>query len=158
MVPKLRQITEYSCAAAAFQAAIATMGIVANQEELMILMGTRPSVGTSSSGIVAACNHYNIPYAYKTYWELEELHTLLDQGKQVVAAVQLWGESEFPHLRPGLFDSGHYITLMKVTDTHVYFMDPFVARYLKLSRDEFLIRWHNEFANRYTEQMAIALL
>jgi hypothetical protein len=81
----------------------------------------------------------------------------LEAGQQVITAVQLWGSEEFSCLSCNSFDSGHYINPMKVTDTHVYFMDPFVARYLKLSCDEFYCRWHNEFGNRYTDQMAIIL-
>ena len=158
MIPPIQQITDYACAAAAFQAAVADRGIVADQKELMVLMGTRPGIGTSSSGIVAACNHYKIPYLYRSPLELEEMQECLENGCQVIAAVQLWGEEEFPYLNCNSFDSGHYINPMKVTDTHVYFMDTFVARYLKLTISEFKCRWHNEFANRYTRQMAFILL
>jgi predicted double-glycine peptidase len=156
-IPLVKQVTDYSCAAAAFEAAAKSIGINCNQPELMLIMGCKPELGTSSSGVIAACDHFQIRYEYRTFMSLDDLKLNTDVGNPVIVSLQLWGDVEFPEMGCSSFNAGHYVTIAKVSDTHVYFMDPWLEKYLKLSIDEFMCRWHNEFGNRYTEQMAIVL-
>lgn len=143
-VPLVRQAYDYSCGAAALASCLYYWGIWTGREpELYPLLGTNED-GTSGCDIIRVANGFGLSVVYKNDLSLLELNQYLDLGYTCILNIQAWGDYGPDTDFDDVWEDGHYVVLTNLINDEVELMDPSVpGQYLRLSRGEFLARWHD---------------
>ena len=140
-LPDVRQETNYSCGASAFQA-IAEMYGVGPQEESWYrdALDTDPEEGTAPENIRELADQLGLQSVAKQGMTSADLKQWLDQGIPVLILIQAWGN---PDGYSGTND-GHYVVAIGYTDDDLIVEDPS----LRLTRgfigwEDLDARWHD---------------
>lgn len=143
-VPMVRQAYDYSCGAAALASCLYYWKVWDGREpELYQLLDTDIE-GTSGASIMEVAGVFGLEVVYRNNLGISDLRSYLDLGYTAILNVQAWGnygvETDFEEV----WEDGHYVVLVNVTNSDIIIMDPAVAgRYTILSIAEFEKRWHD---------------
>jgi uncharacterized protein len=143
LLKRTRQTTEYSCGASALQSVLLYWGKDVDEHELMKLMGTTEEEGTYPEKIVHAARALGFEAEARANMTLEDVEKFTAEGHPIVALGQFWRTQSSVSSVDEDWDNGHYIVLLGVDETHVYFQDPY-ARMSKafVPRKTFEAHWH----------------
>lgn len=143
-VPMVRQAYDYSCGAAALASCLYYWKAWDGREpELYQLLDTDIE-GTSGASIMEVAGAFGLEVVYRNNLGIGELRSYLDLGYTAILNMQAWGtygpDTDFEEV----WEDGHYVVLVNITNSDVIIMDPAVAgRYTILSIAEFERRWHD---------------
>lgn len=142
-VPDVRQSTIYSCGASALQAVLMYYGEEFREDELMRRLGTDCDDGTTPAAMIALAREMGYQAELKEELALSDLEASLARGVPVIVAAQAWRETELPDWSER-WDDGHYLVVIGMDRTNVYFEDPSLlgSRGL-IPKGEFESRWHD---------------
>jgi len=151
-VPRVRQVTNYTCGPAALRAALAAFGIGREEDELAALAGTTADGGTSIEGLAYAAQQCGVEPEKREAMRIDDVVDALKEGAVVLACIQAWKDPKKMHATDGSpyessYDNSHWVVPCAITDMGdavvVECMDPSVdnARAI-ISVNEFEERWH----------------
>ena len=140
---KARQVTEYSCGACSLQAVLAYWGRPVDERELMQQLETSEAVGTYPEDLVRVAGDMGFRAAVKENVTLDELAAFTRDGRPVIALLQGWRSSGDATPVEEDWSNGHWVVVLGVDATYVYFQDPY-ARMSKafVPRETFEAHWH----------------
>lgn len=158
-LPGVRQVTNFSCGAAALASVLRYLGKDVCECKVMSLAGTNDDDGTSPSGIIKAADRLGVEAIRKDRASLEDVCEAVRAGRPVMVSLQAWAEGGRPPGRLGYFgkwEDGHWVVVTAVSTRRLVFMDPSLpnAR-ATLSHSEFLRRWHDKEIDGKIERLAI---
>lgn len=146
LVPIVRQRHDYSCGAACLASCLSYWGLWENtgESELYSLLGTT-TAGTSAAQITAAAKEYDLQVEYQLQLTIPDLQRIVAEGKTAILSVQAWGDYPPDTDMRTIWESGHYVVLVKATNSHVTVMDPDLptGSYRTLQIDQFQRGWHD---------------
>lgn len=130
-VPHYRQLSDFSCGAAALRMVFAAFGIRASEKALAAALGTNARTGTSRKALakIAATRGLRAHARHR--------RTLADVARDLAArrpVIVLYREPDD--------DTSHYAVCVAVSPRRVTLHDPWHGPSFSLPRREFLRRWH----------------
>jgi predicted double-glycine peptidase len=145
-VPSIIQSTSYSCGAATVISVLAYYGIDSPSEaELMVILGTTEHDGTEMEKMAEYANSVGIKAEVRTGLSLDDIAKQVAEGQPVIVDAQAYhdgGATKPPY--PQLWGDGHYMVVIGIDATRIYFRDPSLAGSVGyLTRQEFEDRWHD---------------
>jgi predicted double-glycine peptidase len=137
-----RQMFDSDCGAKALQTMFAFYGDDVREDGLLKELGTTED-GTKVSAIMKAAK----AHGYKVragHLSFETLKETVGKGLPVIVMVQAWADRvmTLDDWRED-WDDGHYAIVIGVEDDIVVFEDPSSVRRTWMSKEEFLVRWHD---------------
>jgi predicted double-glycine peptidase len=144
LLTRTRQSTEYSCGASALQAVLHYWGRHVEEPELMELMHTNSDVGTYPEDIVRGARALGFDAEMKDRLTLDEVRRYTAKGDPMIALAQVWrSQKEGASSAVDEWENGHYIVVLGVDDSYVYFQDPYVRMSKAfVPRQSFEDHWH----------------
>ncbi len=147
-VPDVRQSTPYSCGAASLQAVLSYWGKDLREDELLTMLNTTGERGTSPYTIVNVSRSLGFSAELRTDVTLLDLESAVHAGIPVIVGIQAWRDNTSPPFWLDDWGDGHYLVVIGMDEKNVYLEDPaMLGTRGVISRDEFLMRWH-DFAGR----------
>jgi uncharacterized protein len=144
-VPDVRQSTNYSCGAAALQAVLSYYGIDKRERDLMEMLKTTETNGTSPDNIVRVARELGFQAEPRENTKYEDLVAAYRAGTPVILDIQAWTASA-PENRAWAKDweDGHYVVLLGADDEFIYVEDPsLLGTRGIIPKREFLDRWRD---------------
>ncbi len=142
-LPTVRQATDYTCGAAAFQSILGYYGEDYREDTLAKELQTTTEEGTRHEKIVEIARSKGFEAYASTGATLEDLKRLMDEKKPVIVAIQAWADNPTEYSKD--WADGHYVAAIGYDAKNIYFMDPStLGNYTYIPTDEFLVRWHDE--------------
>ena len=144
LLTQTRQMTEYSCGASALQAVLKYWGKNVDEDALMRLLGTNDEVGTYPEDMLRGIHALGLEAELRENVTLDELEAFTSAGHPVIALAQVWrSQKDTPATAEEEWDCGHYIVVLAVDKSYVYFQDPYVRMGKGfVPRSTFLEHWH----------------
>jgi len=128
LLKQTRQLTEYSCGASALQSVASHWGLEIGEEDLMKLLGTNAEVGTFPEDLARGARALGLHAEWRENATLDEVAGSTSMGHPVIALAQLWrSEKDTPASAADEWDCGHYIVVLSVDRSFVYFQDPYIS-------------------------------
>jgi predicted double-glycine peptidase len=143
-VPLVSQATPWTCGAAALMAALLYFGVFDEPESrLDTELGATPEQGVPPQRIAQEARAFGLTADVRAGMTLDELAAEVGRGSLVIVAIQAWPARPTTDPAAG-WEDGHYVVVVGVDESRVYFMDPSVRTgYAYLSRAELVRRWHD---------------
>jgi predicted double-glycine peptidase len=144
LVPLVRRAYDYSCGAASLASCLYYWGVWTGREpELYPLLKTN-SEGTSGYKIMEVASNFGLQVQLRGDLSISDLRGILSEGWTVILNIQAWGNYTTETNFSQVWEDGHYVVLVNVTDSDIQIMDPSIAgRYGLLSIGDFESRWHD---------------
>lgn len=140
----VRQATSYTCGVSASQAVLNYYGTDVREDQLAQRFGTTETSGTSPNQIVTGLESYGLVATMREDTTLDDLRWNIQQQIPTMVAIQAWLEKYPPQDWSMEWESGHWIIVIGMDDSNVYFEDPSILGSRGwLSHSEFLARWHD---------------
>ena len=140
----VRQGTTYSCGTACVQAILNYYGIDKREDALIKQLGTTEDDGTSPEQIIAGLKSYGLTATMKEHSTLDDLRENLRNKIPTIVDIQAWLEDYPPRDWSTNWEDGHYVIVIGMDDTNVYFEDPsLLGTSGYLPHAEFIARWHD---------------
>ncbi len=148
LLKRTRQSTEYSCGASALQMVLGYWGRDVAETELMKLLQTTPEAGTYPEHIVRGARALGFEAQLKENLRLDEVAKFTADGKPMIALAQVWrSQSGSDRSVEEEWDNGHYIVVLGVDASYVYFQDPYIRMSKAfVPRKTFEDHWHHVMA------------
>jgi uncharacterized protein len=145
LLKRTRQCTEYSCGASALQMVLSYWGRDVAETELMKLLKTTPEAGTYPEDIVSGAQALGFDARVKENLKLGEVAKFTADGKPMIALAQVWrSQSGAVRSVADEWDNGHYIVVLGVDASYVYFQDPYIRMSKAfVPRKTFEDHWHH---------------
>ncbi|MCX6670115.1 MAG: C39 family peptidase [Methanothrix sp.] len=142
-VPDVRQSTNYSCGAAAFQAVLNYWGGQDLREGvIMEKLNATFQWGTSPDEIVRVARDMGFEAEFKENLTLEDLEASIKAGVPVIVAGQAWRDEGTSWADD--WEDGHYMVVIGLDEKNVYLEDPsLLGSRGYIPRQEFVERWHD---------------
>jgi len=122
-----KQAHGFSCGPACARMMLHSLGIEADEEKLIAVMGASPHCGTPRENWQRLADYYHLDMLARENGSLEELLELKEAGWQITLLI--------------LADVPHYVGFLELRDGRVYMHDPWdQPRYNLLVRN-FLRKW-----------------
>lgn len=133
-VDPYQQETQWSCSAACLKAVLNYYDYKITEKECIKEIGTRPKHGAETTDIVNAAKKLGFK-AYEKSLSIEEVRKLINSGIPIICDIQSFNKK----------NSGHYVVLCDIDDSHCYLMDPNTpGNTRKLPTEDFIKRWHDK--------------
>jgi uncharacterized protein len=144
LLKQTRQCTEYSCGASALQMVLSYWGRDVAETDLMKLLKTTPEAGTYPEDIVSGAQALGFEARVKENLNLGEVAKFTADGKPMIALAQVWrSQSGSTGSVTEEWDNGHYIVVLGVDASYVYFQDPYIRMSKAfVPRKAFEDHWH----------------
>jgi uncharacterized protein len=145
LLSRTRQCTEFSCGASALQMVLGYWGRDVAETELMKLLRTTPEAGTYPEDIVRGAQALGFEARVKDNLKLGEVAKFTADGKPMIALAQVWRSESGPVKAVAEeWDNGHYIVVLGVDSSYVYFQDPYIRMSKAfVPRKTFEDHWHH---------------
>ena len=156
--PPITQSTHYSCGAAALLSVFHYYGIDSyNESELMQELGTNPKEGTDIGPMVSVAIKYGLHADKKTKTTLKDLEQSLKNSQPVILAIQAWPDKpKNPSEYVTEWNEGHFVVLIGMDSTKLYFMDPsLVGSRGVIPKSQLKYRWHDIDEQQKLEEPAL---
>jgi len=118
------------CGPAAIRIAISYFGLVKSEEEIIELTKSTKKDGTSHRGILRALLKFDFSLCSSSDGTIDILRSHLKGGSPCIVGF-IKGRSD------------HFGIVYRISNTHVYLIDPEEERYLKIPLEDFLKQWHD---------------
>lgn len=145
-VPDIKQSTDYSCGVASLVGVLGYFGKDADEDDLLEEMDIDPEVGVAISEIIKAAESRGIKAIAVENSGLKQLEEALMKGYPTIILGQAWRlKRRFRSPPPWNeeWDAGHYMIVIGMDETNIYFEDPWILGYRGyIPKNEFLNRWH----------------
>lgn len=141
-LPQVRQQTDYSCGASAFQAVCKYYRVGPKREiDFIRMLNTTYKCGTCPPAIAKAAKKLGFDVRFKIEMTLDDLRGYLDDKMPVIISMQAWGDE---WMYPKAL-SGHYVVAIGYDDKNFYFEDPSIDVRQRgfLESEELEHRWHD---------------
>jgi predicted double-glycine peptidase len=144
LLKRCRQMTDYSCGAAALRIVLSYWGSDVDEAELMKLLHTNSEVGTNPEDIVNGARSLGFEAELLENLTLDELERLTSDGNPVIVLGQMWrSEREADRPLEDVWDNGHYVVVLGVDTDYVYLQDPYIQMGKAFAtRKSFEEHWH----------------
>lgn len=141
-VPYYQQVFEYTCGPAALRMVAAFLRRPIGRLQAITLCKTTATHGTTRLNLIQAARSQNLRVHAHSNATLREIDALLRKKIPVIV-----------NYREPQDEEGHYSVIIKVTNTHVVLADPYHGPKLKISRREFMSRWHGKHLRAHRRWM-----
>ncbi len=144
-VPLIRQATSYSCGAAALLAVLFYWQTFDGGEEELYEPLETTEAGTTPWKIEAVAKDFGLDANLYDGLSIENLKAALQDGQTAIVDLQAWHDGWHPNFDwSSEWEDGHYVVLVGIDKTYLYFMDPSAsAGYGYMPRAELDARWHD---------------
>lgn len=116
-----------------------------DEKGLSIELKTNPETGVESDRMERVAKNYGVTAKYESRLDLTRLESYLKNKKVAILDYQAWRTpEEAQDSWKDTWTSGHYAVLQAMDNTHLWLMDPWLGRVIKLRRKAFLERWHDK--------------
>mgnify|MGYP001601853818 CR=1 FL=1 len=129
-LPPVRQVTSFSCGAAAATSVFRYLGRDSACEcRVMALAGTTAEAGTTPGGLRRAAAFYRVPVEQWEGASLEDVCEAVKAGRPVLLALQAWAERSGQDAASAVdyrqrWDDGHWVAMTAAGPRRLLFMDP----------------------------------
>ena len=144
-MPDTRQSTEYSCGAAAMQAALGYWGRDIGEEDIREMLNTNEESGTYPDDIIRVASALGLQPEYKENMTMTDLEGYVAAGIPVIVDCQAWRSvSQYNESWADTWYNGHWMVVIGIDENNVTLEDPYILGDRGLMpREEFEVRWHN---------------
>lgn len=158
-LPDVRQQTDYSCGPSSLQAVLGYYGEEHFEQDLIELCQADPQEGTPPERLAEAARELGFQAEIRQNMTLADLQQSLQARVPIIVAAQAWRNPEDADKAWGnIWDSGHWMVVVGMDDSKVYFEDPSILGSLgEIPRAEFLERWHDVDAGQKFVQGGILI-
>ncbi|MBN1366462.1 MAG: C39 family peptidase [Dehalococcoidales bacterium] len=142
-LPSGRQSYDYDCGVKALQLVLAYYGMEYTEGKLLKALKSDDN-GTSINNIVSFAEKHGFQTISRTGWTLDEIKLYVDKKHPVIVLVQAWADKymTLDDWRASN-EHGHYVIFIGYYDNIIVFEDPASFRKTWLTKEEFLVRWHD---------------
>jgi predicted double-glycine peptidase len=142
-VPDVRQSTNYSCGATAFQAVLNYWGGEDLREGVLLdKLNATLQRGTSPDDIVRVARDMGFEAELREDLTLEDLEASINAAVPVIVMAQAWRDEETSWADD--WEDGHYMVVIGLDEKNIYFEDPsLLGSRGYIPRQEFVERWHD---------------
>jgi predicted double-glycine peptidase len=143
-VPTVRQAYDYSCGAASLASCLYYWNVWGGREPELYQILDTDTEGTSGASIMEVAQSFGLEVIYRNNLGVGDLKSYLDSEYTAILNIQAWGNYEAGCDFEEVWEDGHYVVLVNITNSDITVMDPAVpGRYTILSIAEFEKRWHD---------------
>lgn len=140
-VPLCRQETEYTCGVACVQSILGCYGFDYRQDELALILETKPKLGTNYEKIILFMKMIGFEASYVRNMTIDQLKAFINEGITPLLNIQAWGDNGVDYASD--WKDSHYVIACGYDGDRIFFMDPWIlGNYTFLPAEELLKRWH----------------
>lgn len=148
-VPSGTQVYDYDCGTKCLHLVMQYHNVYVPYADLLErILGDR-EYGVSVNKMKRLARSYGFRAWSMVNCSIDTLKEHLNNRRPVIVLIQAWAHK---NLRPndwkkagkGNRDYGHYAIVMGLEDNYVILRDPNVPRRIRMTREEFLARWHGD--------------
>lgn len=140
-VPLCRQETEYTCGVACVQSILGCYGFDYRQDELAIILESKPKLGTNYQKIILFVEMIGFQASFIENMNIDCLKAFIDDGITPMLQIQAWGENGVDYAWD--WKDSHYVIACGYNGNQIFLMDPWtLGNYTYLTAEELLKRWH----------------
>lgn len=126
------------CGPASLKMVLAYYGVEKTEEELALLAGTDPDLGTSAEGIQKAAEILGFTVEIKNNSTFEDIQAWLDKKVLVIVNWFTRGRMDYPESD---VPDGHLSVVVGLDDEYIYLQDPEIGKLRQIARDDFMKVW-----------------
>jgi len=155
--PVRQQMNKHDCSVCASWCILTYYGFNFSYRTLYRYIGppTDPLLGVSGEEIIDLMAKVGISCINEKS-SISKLKFYTEDGYPVIASIQHKKESDKSWKQTTFY--GHYIIVLKVSDSKVYYMDPNYGKIRSLTIEDFKDRWHDGDENEYYQYPAIVCI
>jgi ABC-type bacteriocin/lantibiotic exporter with double-glycine peptidase domain len=127
-----KQEEDHTCGAASVRMALSAFGVRRTERILVKQLKTNKIVGTSHKNLIKVASKYKLETIAKKNGTLKELKQLLRQKYVIIICYFLENERCY-----------HYAIVKKITNTNIYFLDPYNGNNHHYKLGYFKKIWHS---------------
>jgi len=139
--PSVRQATDFSCGAAAFEAILAYYGIKGREDEIREAVDTHPESGTEEENIALFAKKLGFKVLMQPM-SFEMVKKFIDHNIPVMILLQAWSEEPVDYQQST--DQGHFAVVIGYGTKGFFFEDPSLFNLGYLTFQELTERWHGD--------------
>jgi hypothetical protein len=154
-IPNVRQYNDFTCGSACLLAILAYYGKYDGREDdLASELRTNPINGTNADDIVKIARKFGLNAERRENADLKIIESSLRRKTPIIVNFQAWSDSGSDYRHSN--EDGHYAIVTGMDDENLYFRDPSMnGKIGRLSKADFMQRWHDEDAQSDVERMCI---
>jgi predicted double-glycine peptidase len=141
-----KQETEWTCGPAVWRMILNSMGHKRTENELVNILKSNSSTGTSYSRFKKIAECYKMDYIEGSGKGTESIKTLIESGYTVIVCYYIPEERE-----------DHYSIVKRIDSKFIYFIDPWYGPQHRYRLNQFLKVWHMHPRDKKTDEWYFAV-
>jgi len=145
-LPLVKQKSNYTCGAASLLCVLRFYGFRGLKEsDLAKKLMTDIRFGVDSGTLAKVAKRYGLKAQCRVGLKISDLELELKKGHPVIVDFQAWRthkEQRSPWRK--IWVDGHYSVIQNMDRWHIWLMDPWIGRIVRLTHRQFLARWHTD--------------
>jgi len=146
-VPSGTQLHDYDCGAKCLQLVMQYHSVAVPYPGLLSRVQAYKENGVSINKIKGLARSYGFRTRSVTNCSIKALEASINNRQPVIVLIQAWAHknlkpNEWRNVGKGNRDYGHYAIVMGFDNDFIILRDPNIPRRKRMSKEEFLARWH----------------
>jgi predicted double-glycine peptidase len=146
-VPSGKQQHDYDCGAKCLQLVMQYYNVAVPYPGLLSRVQDYKENGVSINKIKSLARSYGFKARSVINCRINALEQSINNQQPVIVLIQAWAHknlqpNDWRNVGKGNRDYGHYAIVMGFEDDFIILRDPNIPRRIRMSKEEFLARWH----------------
>ena len=146
-VPSGTQLHDYDCGAKCLQLVMQYYNVVVSYPILLSRIQGYEENGVSINKIKSLARSHGFKARSVTNCSINALEKSINSRQPVIVLIQAWAHknlkpNDWRNVGKGSRDYGHYAIVMGFDMDFIILRDPNIPRQIRMSKEEFLARWH----------------